>query len=185
MKSNLTTMCLSLCGLSLLVGAALAGVNILTQKPIAEAQEAARRQAIAEVLPAFDNNPSDNVYEVDGLTLFPATLGGERVGTAVETFSDNGFSGRFTILAGFDTDGRITGYRVLSHAETPGLGARMADWFTEPGSTHYIIGHAKPFVVAADGGDIDAITGATITSRAFMEALNRAAEACANSMTDR
>ncbi len=185
MKSTLLTMTASLCGLSLVVGAALAGVNILTEKPIAEAQAAARRQAIAEVLPQFDNNPAEEAFEQDGLTLFPAEMAGSEVGMAVETYSDNGFSGRFTILAGFDTCGRLTGYRVLSHAETPGLGARMDEWFSEKGTAHDVIGHSQPFGVRADGGDIDAITGATITSRAFMEALNKAAEACANSMTDR
>ncbi|MDE6564695.1 MAG: RnfABCDGE type electron transport complex subunit G [Muribaculaceae bacterium] len=174
-----------LCGIALVAGAALAGVNILTEEPIAEAQAAARRQAIAEVLPQFDNNPADEAYEYDGLTLFPAKMSGADVGMAVETYSDNGFSGRFTILAGFDMAGRLTGYRVLSHAETPGLGARMSDWFSEDGTQHSAIGHTMPFGIKADGGDIDAITGATITSRAFMEALNKAAEACANSMTDR
>lgn len=185
MKSTLFAMTASLCGLSLVVGAALAGVNILTEKPIAEAKADARRQAVAEVLPQFDNNPVDEAFEQDGLTLFPAKMSGSEVGMAVETYSDNGFSGRFIILAGFDVEGRLTGYRVLSHAETPGLGARMSEWFSDAGSTHNIIGHTKPYGIRADGGDIDAITGATITSRAFMEALNKAAEACANSMTDR
>jgi len=185
MKSTFLTMTASLCGLSLLVGVALAGVNILTEQPIAEAQAAARRQAIAEVLPEFDNNPADEAFEQGGLTLFPAKMSGSDVGMAVETYSDNGFSGRFTVLAGFDNDGRLTGYRVLNHAETPGLGARMGEWFSEVGSTHCVIDHTKPFVIRTDGGDIDAITGATITSRAFMEALNKAAEACSNSMTDR
>lgn len=185
MKSTLLTMTAGLCGIALVAGAALAGVNILTEEPIAEAQAAARRQAIAEVLPQFDNNPADEAFEYDGLTLFPAKMSGADVGMAVETYSDNGFSGRFTILAGFDMAGRLTGYRVLSHAETPGLGARMSDWFSEDGTQHSAIGHTMPFGIKADGGDIDAITGATITSRAFMEALNKAAEACTNSKTDR
>ena len=93
MKSTLLTMTASLCGLSLVVGAALAGVNILTEKPIAEAQAAARRQAIAEVLPQFDNNPAEEAFEQDGLTLFPAEMAGSEVGMAVETYSawTNGF----------------------------------------------------------------------------------------------
>lgn len=181
MKSTLLTMTASLCGLALLVGAALAGVNILTEKPIAEAQAEARRQAIAAVLPEFDNNPSEEaIVTPDGLTLFPATKNGEEVGTAVETYSDNGFSGRFTILAGFDRDGRVTGFRVLSHSETPGLGAKMGEWFSAEGTSHDVTGHTQPFTLKNHGGGIDAITGATITSQAFMEALNRAAEACAN-----
>lgn len=178
-------MTLSLCGLCVLVGAALAGVNILTEKPIAEAQEQSRRAAIAAVLPTFDSNPYEDSFDYDGLTLFPAFMNGEEVGTAVETFSDNGFSGRITILAGFDTEGRLTGYKVLEHAETPGLGARMGDWFCEPGTSHNVVGLTAPFVIGKGDGEIDAITGATITSRAFTEALNKAAEARANTMGEK
>ena len=76
-------------------------------------------------------------------------------------------------MAGFDADGRLTGYRVLSHAETPGLGAKMDTWF----QTDKVIGTDTDIAVRADGGDIDAITGATITSRAFTDAINRARHA--------
>ncbi len=74
----------------------------------------------------------------------------------------------------------MTGYKVLSHTETPGLGERMCTWFSEAGTTHDIRGKNAPFGVRADGGDIDAITGATISSRAFLEAVNRAVETVAN-----
>lgn len=185
MKSTLLTMTVSLCGVALLAGAGLAGVNVLTEKPIAEAQAETRRQAIAEILPPFDNVPSDETVVIDGLTLFPASKSGKSVGAAVETFSDNGFSGRITILAGFDECCRLTGFQVLTHAETPGLGARMSEWFSSEGSTHNVAGMSAPFALKADGGDIDAITGATISSRAFMEAINKASEAVTKYQTER
>ena len=82
--------------------------------------------------------------------------------------------GRITILAGFDNAGTLTGYRVLQHQETPGLGAQMDTWFMPDAGHGMVVGSNAPLAVKADGGEIDAITGATITSRAFMEAINKA-----------
>lgn len=176
MKSSLKNMLLSLTGLSVLVGAALGIVNEATQEPIAEARQAVRRDALTEILPPFNNNPSQEVYQANGLSVYPATEDSQPVGWAVESFSDNGFGGRIDVIAAFDTQGRLTGYKVMSHAETPGLGAKMGDWFCMQGTAHNVIGTTAPVAVKADGGDIDAITGATITSRAFAEALNRGRE---------
>lgn len=163
-------MCLSLGLLCLLVGGALALVNDLTAEPIAEATLRARQQAISELLPPFDSEVNET--EIDGLQVFSATNGGVPVGEVVQTYSDDGFSGRITLLVGFDADGAVTGFRVLSHAETPGLGAKMDPWFAT--APHDITGTTAPLNVKADGGDIDAISGATITSRAFLGAVNRA-----------
>ena len=170
MKSTLLNMILSLTTLTLLVGAALGGVNYFTTEPIAKANEAARHEAIAAILPPFDRLESQTGGE---LTVYPAFDGPDLAGLAVETYSDTGFGGRIVLMAGFDADGRLTGYRVLSHAETPGLGAKMDTWF----QTDKVIGTDKEIAVRADGGDIDAITGATITSRAFTDAINRARHA--------
>lgn len=179
MTSSLRNMVLSLTGLTFAAAAILAGVNLVTAEPIAEASVKARAEAMAAILPPFDNDIAATATELpDGQTVYTATLGGAAAGTAVETYSDNGFSGRFTVLVGFDTEGILTGYRVLEHAETPGLGARMAEWFSDPTQpTRYVTGRTGTLAVKADGGDIDAITGATITSRAFLEALNRARKA--------
>lgn len=181
MKSTLRNMTLSLTGLTLFVGAALAGVSLLTAEPIREAAVKARAEAMASVLPAFDNDiASAGVDAGDGMMLFPAYEGGKFVGAAVQTFSDNGFSGRIVLMAGFDADGVLTGYRVLEHSETPGLGAKMAEWFCAEGSSHDVVGTSAAIAVKADGGDIDAITGATITSRAFADAINKARTAFEN-----
>lgn len=171
-------MTLSLTGLALFVGAALAGVNLLTEEPIAAAKQKALNEALAKVLPPFDNDISSAKTEgPDNTSIYPASLNGMPAGAAVETWSDNGFSGHISILVGFDNNGTITGYQVLQHAETPGLGAKMDTWFNIDGSTHNVLGTDKDLKVKADGGNIDAITGATITSRAFLEAVNRARKA--------
>ncbi|MDE6854295.1 MAG: RnfABCDGE type electron transport complex subunit G [Muribaculaceae bacterium] len=169
-------MVLSLTGLTFAAAAILAGVNLITAKPIEEASAKARAEAMTAILPPFDNDiAATATVRPDGQTVYYAILGGIPAGTAVETYSDNGFSGRITLLAGFDTAGVLTGYRVLEHAETPGLGAKMTEWFSDPSQpSRYVTGRTGTLAVKADGGDIDAITGATITSRAFLEALNRA-----------
>ncbi len=174
MKSTLTTMLLSLTGIALTVGAALAAVHSVTEEPIAEAAVKARNAALGEILPAFDNDIAATAEVREGLTVYTAKTGEDTVGYAVETYSDNGFSGHISILAGFDSSGALHGYRVMSHAETPGLGDKMCNWFCVEGTSHNVIGSTTSIVLNKDGGDIDAITGATISSRAFAEAVNRA-----------
>lgn len=173
MKSTALTMAVSLGGLCLLAGAALAVVSRITAAPIAEASEKARTAAIDAILPPFDSEIA--VSEAGGLPVFSVCRDGTPVGVAVQTYTDDGFSGRFTLMVGFDCDGALTGYSILSHAETPGLGAKMDKWFITP--PHDITGTRSPLKVRNDGGDVDAITGATITSRAFLGAVNRARDA--------
>ena len=100
-------------------------------------------------------------------------------GIAVKAQDANGFGGKLTVLVGFDNEGTIQGYRVLEHSETPGLGAKASFWFQE-GQKGNIIGRhpAKDnLTVSKDGGDVDAITASTITSRAFLRAVNAAYKA--------
>ena len=92
----------------------------------------------------------------------------------------NGFSGEINIIYGFDQEGNVTGFEVVQQAETPGLGAKMNDWFRMPEGKRSIIGLNSAnnnLTVSKDGGDVDAITAATITSRAFLDALTRADKA--------
>jgi electron transport complex protein RnfG len=107
--------------------------------------------------------------------IYKATKGGEFIGAAVEA-SSNGFGGALKVLVGFDKEGNIIDYSLLSHAETPGLGSKAADWFKK-GAKGDITGKnpgQSPLVVKNDGGDVDAITASTITSRAFLNAVNAA-----------
>ncbi|MCI9606757.1 MAG: RnfABCDGE type electron transport complex subunit G [Muribaculaceae bacterium] len=182
MKGNsVIRMIVSLGVITILAGALLGYVNSLTADTISNARQQAKVDALAKILPSFDNNPISSARQVavdgDSMTVYPAAMGSSAVGCAVECTATDGFSGNISLMFGFDTSGVVTGFEVLSHSETPGLGAKMADWFATPGTRHDVIG-ADPAVsdmrVNKDGGDIDGITAATITSRAFLGALNRA-----------
>ena len=184
-ESTFINMVLVLFIITLVASAALGGLYELTKEPIAAAKLAKKLKAIKEVVPAFDNNPSDDVYTVainekDSLEFYPAKMDGKLVGTAVKTFTTQGFSGYVWIMVGFKPDGTINNYSVLEHKETPGLGTKMADWFkqTDPAKAKASIIDKNPetskFIVSKDGGDIDAITAATISSRAFLDAVQTA-----------
>ena len=189
LESSLKNMVLSLTGFSILAGGLLGWVNAATAEPIAQANANALSDAIAKVVPGFDNNPSEEAenVEVNGTTykIYPATQGGKAIGAAVEV-SANGFGGALTVLVGFDTEGNIIDYSLLSHTETPGLGSKAADWFKK-GAKGDITGKnpgEKTLSVTKDGGEIDAITASTITSRAFLQAVNNAYAAYMNKQVD-
>ena len=100
---------------------------------------------------------------------------GNQLGKAVVT-TENGFGGPLKVLVGFNTNGDILGYTVLEHQETPGLGAKAGEWFQKDGKGN-IIGmnpSNDKFSVSKDGGEVDAITASTITSRAFLRAIKNA-----------
>lgn len=176
-------MFLSLFTISFVVAVLLAQVNKMTAKPIAEAKALKLENAIKEVVPEFDNNPVEEAYKMpasngDSLLVYPAKKGDEVVGFAINTYSNNGFSGNIQIMVGFDMEDKVVNYSVLSHAETPGLGSKMNEWFRDTAKpAQVVIGRNLSegnLSVSKDGGQIDAITASTITSRAFLEAINRA-----------
>lgn len=188
LKSTLPNMLLSLTCVCLVAGAALAGVNKITSAPIAESKSKTLQEAIKKVTPAFDNNPTAERYkaatsEGDSLIIYPATKDGELVGVAVESNTKKGFNGEIQVMVGFDTKGTLVNYSVLKHGETPGLGSKMEEWFHEDKNKQSILGRSlsnESLKVSKDGGDVDAITAATISSRAFMDAVNRAYSAYAS-----
>lgn len=166
------------------VGAILGGVYKITEAPIAQANARAQEEAIRIVAPDFDNNPiaESDTIESNGqkFVIYPACKEGQTVGAAVKASSRNGFNGEIVIIVGFEQDGTIRQYRVLSHAETPGLGAKMEQWFRTDKNKQSILGLHPAKVnltVSKDGGDVDAITASTITSRAFLEAVSNAYKA--------
>lgn len=172
-------MLLVLTGVTAISVALLAYVNELTKEPIAKANAETLSAAVKEVVPGFDNDPiaEKKVQTVDGIdyAVYPATKGGEFIGAAVEA-SSMGFGGDLKVLVGFDAEGKILNYSLLAHAETPGLGSKAADWFKK-GAKGDIIGMnpgEAPLTVSKDGGKVDAITASTITSRAFLNAVNTA-----------
>ncbi len=179
LESSLKNMVIVLTGIAVIAGALLGYVNELTKGPIAEANAKALSDAIQLVVPGFDNNPAEapESIELNGATykIYKATKEGKFIGAAVES-SANGFGGALNVLVGFDMDGNIIDYSLLSHAETPGLGSKAADWFKK-GQKGDITGKnpgKKALTVKNDEGEVDAITASTITSRAFLSAVNAA-----------
>lgn len=180
-------MVLSLGIICIISGALLGGVYTLTAEPIEQARGFRRTEAIAAVAPKFSNDPvADAVTltltgDAREVTVYPAWEGDTLTGAAVSSWSLDGFSGEIDVMVGFNSDGTIRGFSVMSQKETPGLGARMAEWFA-PGAPGDITG-LKPDssspTVSKDGGEVDGITAATITSRAFLQAVRRAAVAYA------
>lgn len=179
LPSTLGNMFIVLTLICLVSAAALGFTYTQTADRIAALAAQRRTEAIRQVLPEFDNNPAEEAYSPEQyprLTVYPGSLDGNRVGAAVRTYSDQGYSGTIWIMVGFDADGMITGTSVLEHQETPGLGAKM----TEEEFQSQFDGFnpaQQELRVSKDGGDIDAITAATITSRAFCDAARRAYQA--------
>ena len=172
-------MLLVLTGITAICVALLAYVNELTKEPIAQANAKTLSDAVKAVVPGFDNDPiaEKKVQMVDGVeyAVYPASKGGEFIGAAVESKA-MGFGGDLKVLVGFDAQGNIIDYSLLSHAETPGLGSKADAWFKK-GEKGDITGKnpgETPLTVTKDNRQIDAITASTITSRAFLNAVNLA-----------
>lgn len=161
-----------------LAALALGSVYTATKGPIEVAKAAKLKEAIAFVVPPYDTyNTLDVMPETgkDALTFYSAIKDGEVVGTAVKTYTDKGFGGRVTIMVGFKPDGTIINTAVLEHKETPGLGDKMDK--TKSNFSEQFMGKNPAnykLEVSKDGGDVDAITAATISSRAFCDAMERA-----------
>src|SRR6056297_544251 len=178
-ESNFKNMVLTLFMVTFIASAALGYIYEITKEPIAASKLAKQNNAIKQVVPEFNNEPGKESYRrgVDGYTLefFPAKNDGELVGTAVSTFTNKGFSGNIKIMVGFLPDGTIHNISVLEHKETPGLGDKMqkskSDWSVQFNGENPADFKLK---VTKDGGDVDAITASTITSRAFCDAVERA-----------
>ena len=186
LESSLTNMVLVLTLVAVIMGGILAFVNHLTEGPIAEQKEKALADGIKTVM-CVDNlqvAKTDEVKQNDAkgkemtFTVYQIQdAQGNDLGAAVES-TTMGFGGDLKVLVGFDTKGTILGYTLLEHAETPGLGAKADKWF-QKGQKGDIIGKnpAEPLTVSKDGGQVDAITASTITSRAFLLAVNNAYKA--------
>ncbi len=181
LENTLTNMVLSLTAITVIVGALLGFVASITDEPIAQAAAAKQQNAIASVVPVEGAvaGEAQEVTSANGMPaiIFPVMKDGQLVGNAVQAISKNGFGGNITVMFGFDLEGTILGYSVLDcGGETPGLGAKMPDWFQE-GSKGNVIGknpNKNNITVSKDGGEVDAITAATISSRAFCDAVAQA-----------
>ena len=177
-ESTFKNMALSLTLIALGASAGLGFVYEFTREPIALSVLNKKLDAIRRVVPGFDNNPNEEMFrlptgEGDSLEIYPAKKEGEIVGYAVNTYTNTGFSGYINLMAGFKPDGTIINISVLTQKETPGLGTKMSDpgfkdQFNDRNPSEFQL------KVKKDGGPVDAITAATISSRAFCDAVQRA-----------
>lgn len=176
-ESTFKNMVLSLTLISLGAAACLGFVYEMTKNPIEISNLNKKLNAIKQVVPEFTNDPNSEMYKLptgegDSLEVYPAKNGEDLVGYAVNTYTNNGFSGNITLMTGFRPDGSIIDITVLKQKETPGLGTKMAepefkDQFKGKNPAEFQL------KVVKDGGKVDAITAATISSRAFCDAVQR------------
>ncbi|MBO7466634.1 MAG: RnfABCDGE type electron transport complex subunit G [Bacteroidaceae bacterium] len=201
LKSSFKNMVLVLTIISLVAAGLLAIINRVTQGPIDAIT--AENQALG-IKAVLDLEPADSIIcttdtAENGTIIFHVCRAdGTSAGTAVEAADGQGFGGEIKVLVGFAENGDIKGYQVMQHSETPGLGARANEWFRtatsantkevspvsklffgnpDPAGSHNIIGMnpgKSNFTVSKDGGEVDAITASTITSRAFLRTVQNA-----------
>ena len=187
LESSFKNMLLVLAGISLFSALTLGSMYKLTEAPIAASKKAKQESAIKAVLPAFERIADAEEITVEGegaIKVYKAYDKADKfVGAAVESFSKNGFSGEIKVMVGFDIEGNIVDYSVLEQKETPGLGTKMLEWFKIDKNNQNIKGKnpaKNNLTVSKDGGEVDAITAATISSRAFLEAVKLAYAAYSN-----
>lgn len=176
-ESTLKNMIISLVAISLVASLALGSIYNVTKEPIALAIKAKQENAIKEVLPEFDSLVSMKVMPgtgKDSVTFHHAYKAGQYVGTAAASYSNNGYDAtQIQLMIGILPDRSIKNISVVQQKETPGLGTKMAepkfkDQFNGKNPGQFVI------KVKKDGGNVDAITAATISSRAFCDAVQRA-----------
>lgn len=178
-ESTLVNMVVVLFVITLVAGLTLGYVNDLTLEPKARARLAKKVDALKTVLPPFDNDPVPAVLRVkselarDSVEIYPAYQEGTFAGAAVTGASEKGYSGLVRLMVGFRPDGTIENIEVLEQKETPGLGTKMkGDKFLR----QFRGKDPSTFDLKAkkDGGQVDALAGATISTRAFGEAAQQA-----------
>ena len=180
---TLLSMVLVLLGIALVCSAGVAAVYNATKPVIDDARLSKKIKTLANVLPAFDNSPVDEEFKIttadnDTLACYPAKSNGKEVGYEVSSFSNKGYGGKIEVLVGFLPDGTIFNTEVVSLNETPGLGDKSqkskSNWAEQFNGKNP---ETFKLAVKKDGGDVDAITAATITSRAYAGAVELAYKA--------
>ncbi|MCF0191386.1 MAG: RnfABCDGE type electron transport complex subunit G [Marinilabiliaceae bacterium] len=179
LESTLGNMVIVLTSVSLVAAGLLAVMNNLTSEPIALQAKQKEDNGIKKVLCVSDAEQinvtkEDKKVEDQLFSIYNVTNAeGTKIGAAVKT-SVQGFSPDLTVMVGFDNDGNVQGYEILNQSETPGLGANVPTWFQKEGKGN-VIGMnpgKNNMTVKKDGGEVEAITASTITSRAFLKAIN-------------
>ena len=175
-ESTLKNMLVALMVITIVSGGVLGFIYGLTKPAIDKVEENKNIKAINEVLKTDVAIATTESVVIEDLTYNLAyDAEGNFIGAAVKTYSKNGFGGKIELMVGMLADGVINKVSVLSQAETPGLGANMVN---DKFKGQFDGKDPKNFklMVKKDGGDVDAITAATISSRAVSEAIKRAAD---------
>lgn len=164
---------------------ALARVYELTREPIAYQKRLEVLRAIRAVLPDIDNEPDKDAVRLQlreatkdesrEITFFRGRLDDKLTGVAFVVVSREGYGGTIEIMLGVDPQGSILGVEILTHLETPGLGAKIVQ---KPFTQQFVGRNLEntKWAVRKDGGDLDQITGATISPRAVVEAVQEGLE---------
>ncbi len=177
-ESNFINMVITLFLVAAVAALALGGVYTVTKEPIAIAKQKKLEAAIKSVMPDFDTIIETKFIDPEGkdsLTFYFANKNGEQIGAAIKTYTMEGFSGKIELMIGILDNGTINNTAVLAHKETPGLGDKMDIKKSDfPLQFKGKNPNAFNLKVTKDGGDVDAITAATISSRAFCDAVQRA-----------
>ena len=176
---------ITLVSIAVISAFSLGFVHKITLEPIKKAKDNQELLAISEVAGEFDNNPFAEKMIIatkntqHKLTMYPARKKGRLSSVAIKTYTNTGFGGRIEMMAGFNVDGSIRDFKIISANETPGLGTKVS----EPRFKEQLKGfypNKQVLKVKQDGGDVDAVTAATISSRAVLKAIERAFNAFSN-----
>ncbi len=178
-SETLKTLIVSLLTISLISGVLLSATQLITSPVIVQGKAQRLQDTLATVLENFTNNPGTEQFTLEAypnLTFYPARNQDGLSGIAVRSVTSKGYAGDIVILAGFRTDGSVIKATVLELKETPGLGTKLKE---EKFLVQFpnLQASGFPLKVKKDGGGIDALTAATISSRAFLDALNQAQNA--------
>lgn len=188
-ESTFLNMTVTLLVITVVAGISLGFINDITAGPKAVAKLARKIDALKTVLPEFNNNPVEDVKMIqvggvkDSIEVYAGFLNNDQTGVAIIGSSEKGFSGLVKIMVGFKPDGSIKNIAVLEQKETPGLGTKMKD---EKFIKQFRSKHPSSFnlKVKKDQGEVDALTGATITTRAFSEAVQMAYDVFVQTQTE-
>ena len=180
-KDSIWRLAIVLTCISLLAALALTGVYALTKGPIELGQKEKKEKALQAVLPDYEGTVRDTIIVDADNEEIPVHLAigkdGELCGAGIETYTKKAFAGRFDLMVGFNAEGVIVNTEVIKSGETPGLGDKI-NKDKEGNGWAQQFNHQNPadfqLVVKKDGGDVDAITAATISSRAYCDAVQRA-----------
>ncbi len=174
LESTWYNMAIVLTLISVISGGVLAYVNKITEPAIKEVKQKQLEEGLKKVLNAKE-------VKVERVDTVADKVNGDAIiyhtdkGVAVQSTDPKAFGGKLTVLVGLSAEGNVMGYEVMETKETPGLGAKADMWFQKDGKGNIIGKQAGKLTVKQDGGDVDAITASTITSRAFLRAVNNAA----------